>query len=272
MSSPLVIVRTVDVPVGGASPDLNGVRIAHVSDFHFRCWNQVLEAAQNLLLTLKYDFLVATGDFCAAPRRWPQAVSLLRKFFEPVAARAPAYAVLGNHDDARLATATDMPVVFLRNQAVFIKCSRAVVELIGVDQGIPRTEDFDAAFRDTRTRDLTILLAHYPSTVYRLPTGRVDLQLSGHTHGGQIRFPWVGCIWAHDGIATRMARGLHAVAGTLMHVSPGIGLSPPISIRINCPPEVTLLVLRSTDPRRPSSSAKEPTSRPSPIPKSASQA
>ncbi len=235
------------MPIAGVSPDLAGVRIAHVSDFHFRRWNRVLEAAQNLLLTLKYDFLVATGDFCAAPRRWPLAVSLLRRFFEPIAARAPAYAVLGNHDDSRLAAAGDMPVIFLRNQAVFIECARAVVELIGVDQGISRVEDFAAAFRDTRTRDLTILLAHYPSTVYRLPTDRVDLQLSGHTHGGQIRFPWVGCIWAHDGIPPRMARGLHSVAGTLMHVNPGIGLSPPIPIRINCPPEVTLLVLRSAD-------------------------
>ncbi|MFH1110714.1 MAG: hypothetical protein V1790_16175, partial [Planctomycetota bacterium] len=86
-------------------------------------------------------------------------------------------------------------------------------------------------------------LAHYPSTVFRVPMGKVQLVLSGHTHGGQIRLPGLGCVWANDRIPRRMSRGLHEVAGTMIHVSPGIGVCLPIRIRVNCPAEVTVLTL-----------------------------
>ncbi len=174
-------------------------------------------------------------------------------------------AVLGNHDHSRIAAVSGMPLTFLRNQSVLIERSGTTLELAGVDQSSPRKENLEAALgrvvcsrpRDHgllqdmsarssghATRQVTILLAHYPSTVLRLPPGRVDLQLSGHTHGGQIRLPWLGCLWPTDRIAREHAWGLHVVAGTILHVNAGIGLSPPIPIRINCPPEVTILTLQ----------------------------
>jgi predicted MPP superfamily phosphohydrolase len=73
--------------------------------------------------------------------------------------------------------------------------------------------------------------------------------LSGHTHGGQIRFPWLGCVWANDRIPLRLARGLHRVADTWLHTTPGIGTSAPIRMRINCPPEVSILTFRTAADR-----------------------
>lgn len=238
-----MIVRNLSVPIDSLPGELAGLRLAQVSDFHFRRWNRVFQAAQDLLLSLEYDFLLATGDFCEDPYRWTKSAGLIRRFFEPIAQRVPIYGIVGNHDHPALAAEADMPVKFLINQAVSIEHAGAVLELAGVDQSRFGSEDLDGALGSRRRHDLSILLTHYPSTIFRLPAGRVDLQLSGHTHGGQIRFPFVGCVWTADRIARRMARGLHRVGHTFLHINPGIGVSLPIPVRFLCPPEVTLLTL-----------------------------
>ena len=236
-----VEVRRVEVPLSGVPSHVAGLRIAHVSDLHFRHWNRLFQATLDLLLQLDYDVLFVTGDLGTRRRRWQTAALIAGRFFEPLAKRGPIYAVAGNHDDPRLITAGEIPVQFLSNETRVFRCRQTVIELIGLDQSNPRAEKIDTAFSVARSGDLTILLAHYPSTVYRLPSARVHLQLSGHTHGGQIRLPWLGCVWPNDRISRHMARGLHRIAGTYLHVSPGIGVSPPIPMRINCPPEITIL-------------------------------
>ena len=168
---------------------------------------------------------------------------MIRSFFEPLAANAPIYAVLGNHDDPRLPSVADLPLTFLRNQTDLVRVNGAELNLAGIEQTKPRCGDLDAVLASARPGLPTILLAHYPSTVFRLPPGRVQLVLSGHTHGGQVRFPWLGCLWANDRIPRHMARGIHDVNGTKIHVSAGLGASLPIPIRINCPPELSILTV-----------------------------
>ena len=241
VSSESVIARELNVPLTGLPSGLDGLRMAHVSDLHFRRWDRASEAAQTLLTDLDYDLLLVTGDFCSFRWKWRQAAELTQRFLGRIAQR-PAYAVLGNHDDPRLADA-DLPLRFLRNESVSLDSLGAGLTLAGVDQSGRRTEDLDAALRRGPASGPTILLAHYPSTVFRVPIGKVQLVLSGHTHGGQIRLPGLGCVWANDRIPRRMSRGLHEVAGTMIHVSPGIGVCLPIRIRVNCPAEVTVLTL-----------------------------
>jgi predicted MPP superfamily phosphohydrolase len=72
----------------------------------------------------------------------------------------------------------------------------------------------------------------------------VEVVLAGHTHGGQVRWPGIGCVWAHDSIGRRYAWGLHRVRGCLLHVTAGVGVTGPIRARVNCPPEIAVLVLR----------------------------
>jgi len=242
VSSESVIARELNVPLTGLPSGLDGLRMAHVSDLHFRRWDRASEAAQTLLTDLDYDLLLVTGDFCSFRWKWRQAAELTGRFLERIAQRRPSYAVLGNHDDPRLADA-DLPLRFLRNESVSLDSPAAGLTLAGVDQSGRRTEDLDAALRRGPASGPTILLAHYPSTVFRVPIGKVRLVLSGHTHGGQIRLPGLGCVWANDRIPRRMSRGLHEVAGTMIHVSPGIGVCLPIQIRVNCPAEVTVLTL-----------------------------
>jgi len=143
-----------------------------------------------------------------------------------------------------MAEAEDLPIRFLRDESEVVDHGGDRFCIAGIEQVKKRGGRLDAALSDGAGDRLPlVLLAHYPSTVYRLDRRRVTLQLSGHTHGGQWRFPYVGCVWSNDRIRPRYARGLHAINGTFLHVSAGIGTSPPVRMRINCPPEVTVLTL-----------------------------
>ncbi len=247
---PVILRRTV-VPITGLPASPAGLRIAHVSDFHFfDGWNRTFEAAQDLLLGVEYDLLVATGDFVDDPAKWKTAAESARRFFEPLAIRTPIFGSLGNHDDPRVATEADLPVTFLCNRAVTLKLRGHPITIAGVRQSCSGGEDLSAALAKAPPDGPLILLAHLPSTVYRLPSQDVDLVLSGHTHGGQIRFPWIGCVWSNDRLPPSMARGLHRVGSTHLHVNPGIGVSGPIRARFNCPPEVSLLSLQPANIER----------------------
>ncbi len=248
MPKDVVGLNKLTILIPGLPPGLAGLRIAQVTDFHFRRWNGVMQAARNILESLEYDLLVTTGDFVDVPHLWATAVELTRRFFEPLVGRAPIYAVLGNHDDPRLAAAPEMPLTFLRNESVVLELRGTPVRLVGIEQSIHGGEDIEAALgAGPRGVGLTILLAHFPSTVFRIPADAVDLVLSGHTHGGQVRIPVLGCLWANDRIPLRLARGLHRIGSTWLHTSAGIGVSPPIRVRILCPPQVDLLELQPAE-------------------------
>ncbi len=251
-----VTVREIEVPLPNWPASLTGLRIAHISDLHLRKWDQVAESAQGLLKELDFDLLVATGDFGSFRRHWQKAADLTRRFFEPLRERGPIYAVLGNHDDPRIATAADIPLTFLRNESQRIEWRGGEFTLAGVEQCNGHHDDPPPSplikggspqpgTSTARPCHPVVLLAHYPSTVFRLPEeSNVCLMLSGHTHGGQIRFPGVGCLWPNDRIPRRMAMGLHRVGQTMVHVSAGIGVSLPLRVRINCPPEIAVLTAR----------------------------
>ncbi len=263
VSSEPVVVQNLSVPIVDLPRALHGVRIAHISDLHFRRWDDVTRSAQELLLTLDYDLLAVTGDLGNFRRNWQKSGDLARQFFEPIAERGAIYAVLGNHDDPRLAD-VDLPLRYLRNESVSLDLSGVTLTLAGVDQSSPSAENLAVALKGQHAHGPTILLAHYPSTIYRLGAARVHLVLSGHTHGGQIHMPKWGCLWTNDRIPRRMSQGLHDVAGTAIHISSGVGVSLPLLMRWNCPPEVAILTLISS-PAFVDSASERQTSTPNPL-------
>ena len=86
-----------------------------------------------------------------------------------------------------------------------------------------------------------ILLSHSPDQLPFAQAHSCDLMLAGHTHGGQIRLPWLGALISPSWYGWRYAGGTYHVPPTLMHVSRGLSGKQPI--RLNCPPEIALLVL-----------------------------
>jgi hypothetical protein len=245
-----VVVKNIDVPITNWPAQADGLSIAHISDLHLRRWDRSARALQELLLGLQYDLLAITGDFGHEPNRWEQTADLVRRLLAPVYPPCGTYAVLGNHDHPMLAEQVDLNLTFLRDANITLRRNEVPITIAGVEQTDYNRGTLEKTLAARFGKNPVILLAHYPSTVYEIEDSQeVGLQLSGHTHGGQIRLPFLGCLWTNDGIPTRYSRGLHRVNGVPLHVSPGIGVSGPIPLRFQCPPELSLLTLRSANTR-----------------------
>ena len=238
---------TLEVPLTGLEPDLDGLRIAHLSDFHLGIPSRgatAVERAVDWTAAREPDLAVVTGDLLSHPRAEPR----LRRLVE----RLPrCYAVLGNHDvdEARdpFSRASDLDelpgATLLRDESATVWIRGRRIQVVGVDPltyplGLSRPQrlvDPDA--------DLRILLCHYPGVVRRLEPESFHLVLAGHLHGGQICLPWPGgkIRLAHP--RARYAEGLYRGPPAL-HVSAGLGTTF-VPFRFFARPEATELVLRA---------------------------
>jgi predicted MPP superfamily phosphohydrolase len=244
--------RMLEVPVEGLPESLDGLRIAHLSDFHLGLPSRgraATERAVAWVAARKPDLICITGDLVSRPRGVPLLVALLRTLEQPVV-------VLGNHDVAvsrdpfsRAAELEGLEEasLLLRDAAVVVERGGCRIQLVGTDavtyqRGEPRTWELaDPA------ADLRILLCHFPGIARSLPPGAFQLVLAGHLHAGQITLPYPGgrVLFAHLG--SRYVAGLYPAADGVMHVSPGTGTTF-VPIRFCARPEVTELVLRRAGP------------------------
>jgi predicted MPP superfamily phosphohydrolase len=234
----------------------DGFTIAHISDFHYEHHFSVvpIEKAVGMVNGLRPDLIALTGDFITVPIF--NRARFLRKSAEtviPCAAllsqlHAPKYAILGNHDAMAnppliVHALQDHGIPVLRNRCVPIEHGSARVWLAGIDdllRGVPR---IDETLKGIPPEEATILLAHEPDFADQAASYPVDLQLSGHSHGGQVWIPGVGAPWLPP-MSRRYPRGLYRVKDLTLYTNMGIGtIRAPI--RLNCPPEVTLITLRA---------------------------
>lgn len=115
--------------------------------------------------------------------------------------------------------------------------------IAGIDDVLTGAPDLHNALRQVPVGDVTILLAHEPDYADAASRFPVHLQLSGHSHGGQVRLPLLGAPILPS-LARKYPAGLRQVGNLQLYTNRGIGVIDP-PIRINCPPEITLLTLRS---------------------------
>ena len=235
---------------------LEGFTIALLSDFHYDAAFSVhpLRSAIGMVNDLHPELIVLTGDFVSVP--WfgnPAAgaaaaepcAQLLRQLLAPHG----LWAVMGNHDvftDADHVTSTlrAVGINVLSNQSVPIERagSGGRFWLSGVDDVIGHTADLDATLHNVPGDEPTILLAHEPDYADHVARYPVDLQLSGHSHGGQVRVPFLRPLYLPD-MARKYVWGQYQIGGLTLYTNPGLGtvIAP---VRLNCPPEITLLTMR----------------------------
>lgn len=242
--------RELEVEVPGLPEELDGLRIAHLSDFHLGVASPggaAVARACTWVRERRPDLTVVTGDLLTHPRGEPrlrELVGLLPR---------PAFAVLGNHDvaisrdpQARRSDVRELePVTLLRDSGELLELRCRSVWIAGADarlvvRGRLRT-DPNALSRDA---DFRILLCHYPNVVERLQPGRFELVLAGHMHDGQIALPFPGGKVRLAHLSARYARGVYRRGAAVMHVSPGLGTTF-VPLRFFARPEATELVLRS---------------------------
>jgi len=242
-----VRLRVRELPLPGLPPELDGLRIAHLSDFHLGVPSRgvhAVERAIDWVAERQPDLVCVTGDLLSRPRAEQQLLALLAKLPHP-------YVVLGNHDYSISRDPFSCPVelgrlehgTMLFDTAVEVEERGKRVELAGVD---PRTwiEKQSSDFGESDA-DLRILLCHFPRALDTVPPGRWHLILAGHLHAGQIVLPYGfgKLLLAHPG--ARYPEGVFERNGTVMHVSPGLGTTF-VPFRFFARPEATELVLRSS--------------------------
>jgi predicted MPP superfamily phosphohydrolase len=244
-----------DVYLKSLPPAFDGYTIAQVSDFHLptSLGIEYFEQVEDRINDLLPDCIVLTGDFLDIPGI--SKFSMIPPAIRDLRARDGVYAVLGNHDykfnikgiiDALQSTG----VCVLINEHVELQREGAdgveTLYLAGVDNITKKRQDLNATLRGIPDESSIVLLAHEPDYADEVAAdGRVDLQLSGHTHGGQIRVPFYGAVKSVlPALARIYVMGRYQVGEKLqLYVNRGIGIAA-LPIRFNCPPEITLITLR----------------------------
>lgn len=233
---------------------LNGFKIALMSDFHYDPYFSVhpIHSAVEVVNGLGPDLIALTGDFVSlrfshrenrvAAHSAVPCAQILRGMKAPLG----RWAVLGNHDqftdpDVVTAALEEEKIGVLGNRSVAIERNGARFWISGVDDVLGGNADLDVSLAQVPSGEPVVLLAHEPDFADLTARFPVDLQLSGHSHGGQVRLPFAGPLFLPD-LAHKYVRGHYQVGRVQLYVNVGLG-TVGVPVRLNCPPEITLLTL-----------------------------
>lgn len=247
------------VNVPGLPREWNGLRIAHLSDFHLGARGMTsdhLHKARQIALEFEPDIIALTGDFYDAGTRIPSD-GLFTSWPDGV----PAIAVTGNHDHkpqgsiARtISELEDGGVAVLQNRAISIDLKGREAWIAGVDDAHTFNADVEKAFADVPPGETVLLfLSHSPAPIRDLKPGQARVMLSGHTHGGQVRLlpsgdvPFIRLLRRMRGAVERpdgpVFRKWHWINGTIVIVSEGLGVST-FPVRFRTRPQLILIELQ----------------------------
>lgn len=238
------------IRIHGLPPGLDGLRVALLTDFHFGRGTpmSLVQRAREMAMREAPDLIALTGDFAAdSAHGFQQVLNALARLHAPLG----VYAVPGNHDYEvgihawHRETGHQPEITDLTNRALILEAGGARLCVAGVDdfsRGVPRLDELPPP----GGRDLTILLAHDPDQAERARDAydQVDLVLSGHTHGGQVRLPWIGALRNPAIRGDLYEAGLRQRPWTQVYTSRGIGTSH-LPVRFLCRPEVAILEIRA---------------------------
>lgn len=243
--------------VSDSLPDaFAGMRIAHVSDLHNAEFGENNEKLLEMLRFADPDIIAITGDLIDSRHT---DIDVALAFAREAVKIAPCYYATGNHeamssDFAQLEQGLiEAGVTVLRGAAVKLEQDGQQLQIIGADDysfypgnsGTERVENMVANIQTVRSDGFNILLFHRPELAQQLEGMDIELILSGHAHGGQVRIPFIGGLVAPDqGFFPVYTEGVHNFGQTQMVISRGLGNSI-IPIRVNNRPEVVLITLQS---------------------------
>jgi uncharacterized protein len=245
------VIERVVVPIAGLPLQLDGLTIVHMSDIHaglFMAEDQMKEYVE-IANSLNPDIVALTGDFVAT------SSSQVPAFINAMAglrARLGVYGCLGNHD---MFTRSEEPLLrgfanaglkLLRRKNEILDVNGAKLNIIGVDYIAERfgASSLSDALRGISLEGTTVLLCHTPNPFPEAAEKGIDLMLSGHTHGGQIALTIGDLIITPARLMTMFLAGLFKIGASHLYVNRGLGTTGP-PIRINAPPEITHISLKS---------------------------
>jgi uncharacterized protein len=244
----------------------DGFTIAQLSDFHYDEIFSIhpIRRAIDLVNHVQPDLVVLTGDFVTV---WALAFGddePAARIAEPCAkllsqlhSRLGSLAVLGNHDvrtDPSFVTdalrSHGIPV--LRNRSQAVEQNGARIWVCGLDS-LDSSPQIERALAGVPRSELVVLLVHEPDFADEAARHPVDLQLSGHSHGGQIWLPGIGAPWLPP-FGRKYPRGRYTVGTLPLYTNVGLGTIR-LPVRLNCTPEITLFTLRAGKTSKPSNAS-----------------
>ncbi|NOX99008.1 MAG: metallophosphoesterase [Verrucomicrobia bacterium] len=242
-----LVVEKTRCPLKKEHADLAELKIAMVADFHFDELQEgeFVSKCVEKINDQKPDLIVLCGDYVSHESK---PVEALCEHLDKLNAPLGVFAVLGNHDywagaDSVTKQLTRVGIQVLRNQAETLSYHRHPFQLAGLGSAWERKADFKAALpHSTVTSPPVILAVHEPDYFDRVcKNPRLILQLSGHTHGGQVCAPFYGAMilpsWGKNYIS-----GLYRRHDSHIYVTRGVGTLFP-HVRFCCPPEISLITL-----------------------------
>lgn len=239
----------VEVPVKGLAPEFDGFRIAHLSDFHYPLWisRSHLKRARDLALSFRPHAILLTGDYVDG--KAADVCPDLTPVLDGLAADDGVYSTRGNHDhwldpDGVAAELGRLGTTDLENRSIVLSAGGGRLALAGLGDLWEGTVDFTAALGDVAPDVPRVVLCHNPDVAETTPEGvRIDLMLSGHTHGGQVYIPFYGAPNIPSRYGQKYRCGLVHGPHHRVYVTRGVGALRPV--RFLCPPEVTAITLRA---------------------------
>ncbi len=241
--------ETIEIPINGLPNAFDGYRITLLADFQYPRWTDAdfVRRAIAMGMAFRPDLVAMPGDFVDLPRG--SDVPDLTGLFD-AAGLAPDGAVgtLGNHDHwihaagVRREMAAHTPVRLIENTSFYVERGGARIAIGGVGDMWEGVADPERAFAGVPSDVPRILLSHNPDIAERRLETRIDLQLSGHTHGGQVRIPFGPAIKTQSLYGDKFRAGL--VAGRHHPVYITRGVCTVRGVRFCCRPEVTGITLR----------------------------
>lgn len=233
-------------------PVFSQFKIVQFSDTHLG-FHYSLEQLNKLISkinALNPDLILFTGDLVDKPNHYHWDDELIQ-LLQQLKATKGKFWIYGNHDhggygtDIVLETFEAAGFNLLKNSSVKIEIDGSSFTLAGIDDVMLGSPDIDEALQDQSADDFTILLSHEPDLADTVKNYPVDIQLSGHSHGGQVRLPFVGDLYT-PAYAEKYVQGKYSISDRLtLYVNSGIGTTR-LPYRFLCKPELHVFTLNPT--------------------------
>jgi len=234
-----------EIPIANLPLELNSVRCLHLSDLHFGNYmedgyfEELIEQAN----ALRPDFTIYTGDLLTFAKFADSCAVLLKKLQYGSA----LFAIPGNHDywsglDLTKEIISSIGGEFLVNERRIFEFKGSSIEIVGLDDFWEGKLEYHNLLREQPKAPFRILLAHHPDYFTLTKKYNVQLTLSGHNHGGQIVFPYIGPLTVPSMYGRKYISGFYKENNRIIYISRGIGSYPPF--RLGCSPCIDLHILK----------------------------
>ncbi len=220
-------------------------KIAQISDLHFTRFTCLHRKVLNALEKEKPDIIVITGDFVSRSLK-----ITCKDFCRNITEKSKyTFAIPGNWDhkvndfNYFVKSINETGISLLINSSTALSKNNNRIFIAGTDDPYRKYADLKKTFKNIPRNTFVILLTHCPDIIYDAIKYKPQLVLSGHTHGGQIRIPFIKALYVPSKFGTRYLSGLFKIKNTYLYVNRGIGTSH-LPVRFFSPPEITIITLQ----------------------------